>query len=114
MLQAISLASSQGPDTEQDLMAVLLSVLIQEIAPRLSAAPALRELAVKLVTQIASGSMSATFKAVAAKLSPQHKLRLQVRGFIVLSTHSEYDCRLSQGLWCLLTCNVLVCVILCI
>lgn len=78
LLQAISLAGSQSPDTEQDLMAVLLSVLIQDIAPHLSATPALRELAVKLVTQIASGSMSVTFKAVAAKLSPQHKQRLQV------------------------------------
>lgn len=78
VLQAISLAGSQSLECEQDLMAVLLSVLIQDIAPRLSEAPALRELALKLVTQIASGSMSAAFKSVAAKLSPQHKQRLQV------------------------------------
>ena len=78
LLQAISLASSHSPAAEQDLMAVLLSVLIQDIAPHLSAAPALRDLAVKLVTQIAAGSMSVAFKAVAAKLTPQHKLRLQV------------------------------------
>ena len=92
LLQAISLASSQSPDAEQELMAVLLSVLIQDLAPHLSAAPALRELAVKLVTQIASGSMSAAFKAVAAKLSPQHKLRLQVGLITLLRTHLKHDC----------------------
>ena len=47
-------------------MAVLLMVLIAEIAPRLSASAALADLAVKLVTQIASGPASATFKAVVA------------------------------------------------
>ena len=79
LLTAISLVSSeQNNDLEQRLMAVLLSVLIRDIAPSVSASPALAEVAVKLVTQIASGSSAAAFKAVVTSLPPQDKLRLQV------------------------------------
>lgn len=78
LLEAIGLAGNQLPEVQQSLMSVLLMLMIQDIVPRMSAAPALKELAVKLVTQIASGSTSATFKAVAANLDLQHKLRLQV------------------------------------
>ena len=63
---------------EQRLMAVLLLVLIRDVAPCVSASPALAEVAVKLVTQIASGSSSVAFKAVVTTLQPQDKLRLQV------------------------------------
>lgn len=59
-------------------MAVLLLVLIRDVAPCVSASPALAEVAVKLVTQIASGSSSVAFKAVVTSLPPQDKLRLQV------------------------------------
>ena len=80
LLTAISLVSSkQNSELEQRLMAVLLSVLITDIAPSVSASPALAEVAVKLVTQIASGSSAAAFKAVVTSLPPQDKLRLQVR-----------------------------------
>lgn len=79
LLTAISLVSSeQKNELEQRLMAVLLSVLITDIAPCVSASPALAEVAVKLVTQIASGPSAAAFKAVVTSLPPQDKLRLQV------------------------------------
>ena len=79
LLTAISLVSSErNNDLEQRLMAVLLSVLIRDITPTVSASPALAEVAVKLVTQIASGSSAAAFKAVVTSLPPQDKLRLQV------------------------------------
>ena len=78
LLQAIGLAGEQAPEVQQDLMAVLLLIMIQDMVPRMSSAPALRDLAVKLLTQIASGTTSASFKAVAANLDPQHKLKLQV------------------------------------
>ncbi|KAA6419843.1 MAG: hypothetical protein FRX49_10206, partial [Trebouxia sp. A1-2] len=78
LLTAISLVSSeQKNELEQRLMAVLLSVLITDIAPCVSASPALAEVAVKLVTQIASGPSAAAFKAVVTSLPPQDKLRLQ-------------------------------------
>ena len=80
LLIAISLVSSvQKNELEQRLMAVLLSVLITDIAPSVSASPALAEVAVKLVTQIASGPSAAAFKAVVTSLPPQDKLRLQVQ-----------------------------------
>ena len=79
LLTAISLVSSeQNSELEQRLMAVLLSVLISDIAPRVSASPALADVAVKLVTQIASGSSATAFKAVVTSLPPQDKLKLQV------------------------------------
>ncbi|KAL0055345.1 hypothetical protein WJX82_010851 [Trebouxia sp. C0006] len=78
LLTAISLVSSeQNSELEQRLMAVLLSVLISDIAPRVSASPALADVAVKLVTQIASGSSATAFKAVVTSLPPQDKLKLQ-------------------------------------
>jgi len=80
LLIATSLVSSeQNDELEHRLMAVLLSVLIRDIAPSVSASPALAEVAVKLVTQIASGPSAAAFKAVVTSLPPQDKLRLQVQ-----------------------------------
>ena len=76
LLAAIAQASTD--EQQQRLMAVLLMVLIVDIVPRLSASAALAELAVKLVTQIASGPASAAFKAVVAGLPPQDKVKLQV------------------------------------
>ena len=77
LLAAIVQASTE--QQQQRLMAVLLMVLIADIVPRMSASAALAELAVKLVTQIASGPASAAFKAVVAGLPPQDRLKLQVR-----------------------------------
>ncbi len=79
LLAAISLAGSDNDsDVEHRLMSVLLMVLIRNIAPCLTGSPALAEMAVKLVTQIASGPASAAFKAVVTTLPPQDKLKLQV------------------------------------
>ena len=78
----MSLVSGEDSNgTEQRLMAVLLMLLIRDIAPRLTAFPALADIAVKLVTQIASGPASAAFKTVVTSLPPQDKLKLQVLPF---------------------------------
>ena len=75
----MSLVSGEDSSgTEQRLMAVLLMLLIRDIAPRLTASPALADIAVKLVTQIASGPASAAFKTVVTTLPPQDKVKLQV------------------------------------
>lgn len=79
LLSAISTASSSGnSDAEQSLIAVLLMLLIKDIAPHLTAAPALADIATKLVAHIASGPASAAFKAVVTALPTQDKLKLQV------------------------------------
>lgn len=79
LLLAINTASTNGNKAaEQSLLAVLLMLLIKDIAPNLTATPALADIATKLVTHIASGPASAAFKAVVTGLPTQDKLKLQV------------------------------------
>lgn len=81
LLLAINRASSNGNhEAEQSLLAVLLLLLIKDVAPNLTAAPALCDIATKLVTHIASGPASAAFKAVVTGLPTQDKAKLQVAG----------------------------------
>lgn len=80
LLLAINSANSNGnSEAEQRLLAVVLLLLIRDIAPNLTAAPALSDVATKLVTHIASGPASAAFKLVVTALPNQDKLKLQVR-----------------------------------
>lgn len=80
LLLTINSASSNGnSEAEQSLLAVLLLLLIRDVAPNLTAAPALSDIATKLVTQIASGPASAAFKVVVTGLPTQDKLKLQVK-----------------------------------
>ena len=82
LLAAVNLAGSrEDSEVEQTVMSVLLAVLIRDLAPCLTACPPLAEVAVKLVTQIASGPASAAFKAVVTHLPTQDKLKLQVRTY---------------------------------
>ncbi|KAL3149121.1 hypothetical protein ABBQ32_001960 [Trebouxia sp. C0010 RCD-2024] len=79
LLLAINSANSNGnSEAEQRLLAVVLLLLIRDIAPNLTAAPALSDVATKLVTHIASGPASAAFKLVVTALPNQDKLKLQV------------------------------------
>ena len=79
LLLAISSASTNGnKSAEQSLLAVLLMLLIKDIAPNLTSTPALADIATKLVTHIASGPASAAFKGVVTGLPTQDKLKLQV------------------------------------
>ena len=77
LLLAINSANGNH-EAEQSLLAVLLLLLIKDVAPNLTAAPALSDIATKLVTHIASGPASAAFKAVVTGLPTQDKVKLQV------------------------------------
>ena len=80
LLLAINHASSHShSEAEHALLALLLNLLINDIAPKLASAPALADIATKLVTHIASGPAAAAVKAVVAGLPTQDKLKLQVR-----------------------------------
>lgn len=69
----------EAPNTSRVVLRLMLVSGWQVASPEGTPHAALRDLAVKLVTLVASGPSGAAFQAAVAALSPEAKQRLQVR-----------------------------------
>lgn len=78
MLVALTSACHQDQQ-QQAVLQLLVPLLVEAASPVCAPAPSLTDMAVKLVTHLASGPAAPAFKAVVASLPVSTKQRLQVR-----------------------------------
>ena len=79
LLVSLSVAALVAPEAQAPLLALFIPLLIEAAAPEAAPrTPALADVAVKLITHLASGPMAADFKQSLAALPPSAKQRLQV------------------------------------
>jgi len=79
LLVSLTVAAQLAPDAQSPLLALFLPLLIEAAAPEAAPrTPALADVAVKLITHLASGPGAAQFRQSLAALPPAAKQRLQV------------------------------------
>ncbi len=79
LLVSLTIAAQLAPDAQSPLLALFLPLLIEAAAPEAAPrTPALADVAVKLITHLASGPCAAEFRQSLAALPPAAKQRLQV------------------------------------
>lgn len=80
-MAALAVAASKSPTAEAALVSVLLPLLLDAAAPQVDvhgpAHPVLKELAIKLITHLATGPSAQVFRTAVAGLPPASKQRLQ-------------------------------------
>ncbi len=77
-LLVVNLSTTDSQAVQEAALSVFVPMLIDVAAPVGSRTPALADMAVRVVTHLATGASSAAFKAVVAALPLPTKQRLQV------------------------------------
>ena len=87
LLVSLTVAAQLAPVAQSPLLALFLPLLIEAAAPEVAPrTPALADVAVKLITHLASGPAAAAFKTALAAMPPAAKQRLQVTGISTFAT----------------------------